>query len=399
MPPNPPNETRPLRLASIDVYRGIVMFLIGVRLLELDEVAKHFPNSAIWQFLGYHSSHVPWVGCSLNDLIHPSFAFLTGAALVFSVSSRVAKGQTMRSMAGHALWRSIVLILLGIFLRSQGRPMTNWTFEETLTQTGLGYMAVFALAFCQVRTRWIWFAIILVGYWLLYALYPIMPPHADPAAFNIPEDWSRDFTGFYAHWNHNRNVGWSFDLWLMNQFPRMRPYVGYIGGYASLNFIPTIATMILGLMAGTWLKQGQGTPGWVLRRFCLAGVVCLAAAFALHFGGVCPLLKRLWTPTWVFFSGGCCFLILAAMYQIVDVKQWRRWSYLFLAIGMNSLAFYVMRHTLDLWMAETLQRHFGERVFLIFGEELKTVLIGSVSLVLLCLVVLWMHRRKIYLRV
>lgn len=392
-------ESKPNRLVSIDVYRGIVMFLIGLRLLELDEVAKHFPHSAVWQFLGFHSSHVTWVGCSLNDLIHPSFAFLTGAALVFSVSSRVAKGQTMHSMFGHALWRSLVLILLGIFLRSQGRPITNWTFEETLTQTGLGYMAVFALAFCRVRTRWSWFAVILVGYWLLYALYPTVPPHADPTAFNIPEDWSRDFTGFYAHWNHNRNVGWSFDIWLMNQFPRVRPYVGYLGGYATLNFIPTIATMILGLMAGTWLRQGQANPRWVLRRFASVGMACLAGAFALHFGGVCPILKRLWTPAWVFFSGGCCFLILAALYQVIDVKQWRRWSFLFLVIGMNSLAFYVMRHTLDLWMAETLQRHFGERVFLIFGEELKPVLIGSVSLMLLCLVVLWMHRRRIYLRV
>ncbi|HEY1048285.1 MAG TPA: hypothetical protein VGE39_00965, partial [Prosthecobacter sp.] len=199
-------ELKSGRLASIDVYRGIVMFLVGLRLLELDEVAKHFPHSAAWQFLGFHSSHVPWVGCSLNDLIHPSFAFLTGVALVLSVASRVAKGQTMRSMAGHALWRSLVLILLGIFLRSQERPVTNWTFEETLTQTGLGYMPVFALAFCSVRTRWIWFTAILVGCWLLYALYPVIPPHPDLDAVNIPQRWKHDFTGFYSHWNHNRNV-------------------------------------------------------------------------------------------------------------------------------------------------------------------------------------------------
>jgi predicted acyltransferase len=82
------------RIGSIDVYRGIVMFLLGLRLLQFDEVAVHFPSSAVWQFLGYHSTHIPWVGCSLNDLIHPSFAFLTGASLVFSVSSRTKQGQS-----------------------------------------------------------------------------------------------------------------------------------------------------------------------------------------------------------------------------------------------------------------------------------------------------------------
>lgn len=403
MLPPPPltNETKPARLASMDVYRGIVMFLIGLRLLELDEVAQHFPHSAVWQFLGFHSSHVPWVGCSLNDIIHPSFAFLTGASLVFSVSSRVAKGQPMRGLVLHALWRSVVLVLLGIFLRSQGRPMTNWTFDETLTQMGLGYVAVFALAFCRVRTRWIWFGVILAGYWLLYACWPLVPPHADPAAFNGPAGWSHDFTGFYAHWNHNRNAGWQIDQGLLNLFPRAQPYAGYAGGYTTLNFIPTIATMILGLMAGTWLKQGrgEGLAPWVLRRLVTAGALCLAAALALHFGGVCPIVKRLWTPAWVFLSGGLCFLILAAMYYIIDVRQWRRGAFLFVVIGMNPLAFYVMRHTLDLWLAETLQRHFGERVFLVFGAELKPVLVGACSLIILCAVVLWMHRRKIYLRV
>lgn len=386
------------RLASLDVYRGIVMFLVGMRLLELDEVAKHFPGSAVWQFLGYHSSHVPWVGCSLNDIIHPSFCFLTGVSLVFSVSGRMAKGQAMRDLVWHAVWRSFVLILLGIFLRSQGRPMTNWTFEETLTQTGLAYMPVFALAFCQARTRWIWFAVILSGHWLLYALSPLIPPHADPAAFNIPDGWSRDFTGFFAHWNHNRNVGWQADIWLLNQFPRPHPYVGYGGAYTTINFIPTIATMILGLTAGTWLKQSQ-QPGVVTRRLIIAGVLGLLISALLHYGGICPLLKRLWTPTWVFFSGGFCLLILAVLYQIIDVRQWRRGTSLFLVIGMNSLAFYLMRHTLDLWLAENLQRHLGERLFLIFGPELKPVLLGSCSLLILCAIAVWMHRRKIYLRV
>jgi heparan-alpha-glucosaminide N-acetyltransferase len=392
-PPTTPPATT-LRIGSLDVYRGIVMFLLGVRLLKLEEVAVHFPHSAIWQFLGYHSTHIPWVGCSLNDLIHPSFAFLTGASLVFSVSARKHKGQSHWHMTLHALWRAVALVLLGIFMRSLDRDVTHWTFDETLTQTGLGYMAVYALAYYGTRTRWIWFAVILIGYWLFYACFPLVPVHANPMDFNTPEGWQHDWTGFFAHWNHNRNAGWVFDRWLLNQFPRDAPYVGYLGGYTTLNFIPTIGTMILGLMAGTWLKQADQP----VKRLALAGVACITFSFVLHFGGICPIVKRLWTPAWVFFSGGCCLLILSALYQIIDVKQWRRWSFVFVVIGVNSLAMYVMRHTLENWLDEELQKHFGPWVFQVFGAEVQPVMIGVCSLVLLWLILLWMYRRKVYIR-
>lgn len=369
------------------------MFLLGMRLLELDEVAKEFPDSALWQFIGYHSSHVPWVGCSLNDLIHPSFAFLTGASLVFSVSARSAKGDSRRSMTLHALWRAVALIFIGIFLRSQGRQITNWTFDETLTQTGLGYMVVFALAFRGPAARWSVFALLMIGHWLLYVLHPVVAPHAHPMLSHVPFGWDHDFEGFFAHWNHNRNVGWAIDVWFMNLFPRVNPYVGYLGGYVSINFITTMGTMILGLMAGTWLKKGDNAA----RTLAYAGLVCLAASLALHFGGVCPIVKRLWTPAWVFWSGGCAFLALAGLYQLVDVRQRKKWTFPFLVIGMNSLAFYLMRHTLDEWFIDVMKRHFRWFVQL-FGDELQPVMIGTVNLAVLWCVVLWMFRRKIFLR-
>ena len=371
------------------------MLLVGLRLLELDEVAAHFPTSPLWQFLGYHSSHIPWVGCSLNDLIHPSFCFLTGASLVFSVAGRAGKGASKRTLWAHALRRSVILIALGIMLRSIGHHGIHWTFEETLTQTGLGYPVVFLLVFASTRVRIASFVTLLVGYWLFYVCSPILPPHANPAAWNIRPDWQHDFEGFYAHWNSNRNAGWSFDLWLLNLFPRPRPYVGYLGGYTTLNFIPTIATMILGLLAGTWLKY---QPTTAIKRFVLAGVVCLALSLALHLGGICPIVKRLWTPAWVFFSGGCCFLILAATYHFVDVKQHRRWAFPLIVIGMNSLAMYLMRHLLDAPLEKLMTRHCAPLLHL-FRPELQPVVIGSISLALMWLLLLWLHRRKLYLRV
>ncbi len=382
------------RLVSIDVYRGIVMFLVAMRLLELDEVALKFPDSAVWQFIGFHSSHVAWVGCSLNDLIHPSFAFLAGTALVFSVSSRIKKGESKRSMTLHALRRAVILVFLGIFIRSLGRGMTNWTFDETLTQMGLGYMIVFALAFCGMKARWFWCAAFLIAHWLIFALHPIIPPHADPNAFNVPDGWNLDFDGFFAHWNHNRNAGWAFDVWLLNHFPRMSPYVGYTGGYTTLNVLSTIPTMVFGVIAGSWLKQ-DATP---TRRMVITGGSMLALSLALHFGGICPLVKHLWTPAWALFSGGCCFLMLALMHHVVDVRLWRRWSFPFVVLGMNSLAVYLMRHLSEKFLSKSLKMHLGVDTFRIFGRELQPALIGACSLMIIWLVALWMHRRKIYLR-
>ena len=390
------------RLVSVDVYRGFVMFLLGLRLLELDEAAAHFPDSAFWKFIGFHSSHVPWVGCSLNDLIHPSFAFLTGTSLAFSVASRKGKGQAFAPMLRHALVRSLILIGLGIFLRSQGRPMTNWTFEETLTQTGLGYPFLFLLAFATARVRWISFFGLLITAWLIYVAFPILPPHPDPDAFNTPLGWAHDFSGFYSHWNHNRNAGWAFDTWFFNLFPRPRPYVGYLGGYSTLNFITTLATMILGYFAGTWLRaasKGTSEQSVITKNLVSLGAGCLVASGLMHFAGICPVIKHLWTPSWVFLSGGMCFLLLAVFHQILDVKQFRGWAFPFLVLGMNSLAFYLMRHTLDEWLSENLQRHFGSATFQIFGPEFEPLLIGSCSFLLLWLVVFWMYRRKLFLRV
>lgn len=133
------------RLASIDAYRGLVMFLMMAEVLRLSRVAKGLPGNEIWQVLAYHQTHVEWVGCSLHDLIQPSFSFLVGVAVPFSIAGRMAQGQSSIRMLLHALWRSLVLVLLGVFLRSVGKPQTYWTFEDTLSQIGLGYPFLFLL--------------------------------------------------------------------------------------------------------------------------------------------------------------------------------------------------------------------------------------------------------------
>src|SRR5436309_14586124 len=123
------------------------MLLMMAEVLNLRHMADLLPDSGFWSFLAYHQTHVEWIGCSLHDLIQPSFSFLVGVALPFSLANRMSQGQSRGRMTAHAFWRALLLILLGVFLRSTGSSQTYWTFEDTLSQIGLGYGVLFLLGF------------------------------------------------------------------------------------------------------------------------------------------------------------------------------------------------------------------------------------------------------------
>src|SRR5438270_5663286 len=141
------------RITSVDVYRGFVMLLMMAEVISLHSVSEALPASGFWRFLAFNQDHVSWVGCSLHDLIQPSFSFLVGVAVPYSIASRMAKGQKFNSMFRHTLLRSLILILLGIFLRSMYARQTYFTFEDTLTQIGLGYTFLFLLGFQSRRVQ------------------------------------------------------------------------------------------------------------------------------------------------------------------------------------------------------------------------------------------------------
>ena len=170
----------------------------------------------------------------------------------------MARGQTFRRMLGHALRRSLALIVLGIFLRSLGRKQTYWTFEDTLTQIGLGYPLLFLLAFTSLRVQAVAFVTLLAGFWAAFVLYPLPPPGFDYTTVGVPAGWPHLYSGFLAHFNKNTNLSWAFDMWFLNLFPRESPFLFNRGGWSTLSFIPTLATMILGLWCGQWLKSRAG---------------------------------------------------------------------------------------------------------------------------------------------
>jgi heparan-alpha-glucosaminide N-acetyltransferase len=393
-----PPTAAPARLTSMDAYRGFVMFLMMAEVLHIGRVAAAYPDSAFWKFLDFHTSHVDWVGCSLHDMIQPSFSFLVGVALPFSIASRAAKGQSAFAMTGHALWRSLILILLGVFLRSVGRPQTNWTFEDTLTQIGLGYPFLFLLGLSKPRVQFGALVVVLFGYWLAWALYPVAGPDFDYAKVSVPPDWANHASGFAAHWNKNSNLGSAFDQWFLNLFPRAKEFVANGGGYLTLSFIPTLGTMLLGLLAGGWLKSDLPHKT-KLKRLLLASAVCLTLGTALHLLGVCPIVKRIWTPTWALFSGGLCFLLMAGFYAVVDARGWKGWSFPLVVIGMNSIAAYCIAHLWDGFVANSFKTHLGPNAFKLFGETFAPMLQGAAVLLTLWLILFWMYRRKLFLRI
>lgn len=424
--PKVPSALPATRLTSLDAFRGFVMFLMAAELMELPEVAKHFPDNALWQFIAHHTQHVEWTGCSLHDLIQPSFSFMVGVALPFSIASRLAKGQGKGAMWLHALWRSVLLVLLGVFLRSIGEPMTYWTFEDTLSQIGLGYPVLFVLGFAGNKVRWVALAALLVGYWAAFAAFPLPPSDFNYSAAAVPQDWPHHFESFASHWNMNSNAAWAFDVWFLNLFPRTAAFVGNDGGYSTLSFIPTLGTMVLGLIAGSWLREAATLPadqvaatveravvgeepdtavdpsaaaGKAISRLIFAGLVCLALGWLLHLSGICPGVKKLWTPAWTLYSGGWCFLIMASFYFVVDVVGWKRWCFPLVVIGMNSIAMYVLAHTVTDFFGEALHTHFGKAPFLVLGEAFEPMLHGGAVLLILWIILLWMHRRRLYLKI
>ncbi len=386
-----------LRNTALDAYRGFVMLLMMGEVLNLAKVARAFPGNAFWAFLGYNQSHVQWAGCSLHDMIQPSFSFLVGVALPYSIASRLKRGATFDKMFGHALWRSLLLVALGVFLRSMHRPQTYFTFEDTLSQIGLGYPILFLLGFRPAKWQWGVFGTLLFGYWLAWALYPLPGANFDWTAVGVPAGWSHNFTGFAAHWNKNANLGNAFDQWFLNLFPREKPFVFNGGGYLTLSFIPTLGTMILGLVAGRWLREQS--PAIPLGRFLKTGLVLIALGLALHFTGICPIVKRIWTPAWTLFSGGVCFLFLSLFCWLIEVKGYKRWSFPLIVVGMNSIAAYLIAHLCEEFVASSLVINLSMRPFGILGPELQPMLLGAAVLFIYWLMLLWMYRRKVFLRI
>jgi len=401
--PDIPGETleaeppKPQRLVSLDAYRGAIMLMMASAGLGAAQIARQYPDSSVWQWLAHHTEHAEWAGFTVWDVIQPAFMFMVGVALPFSIASRRARGHRRRRMFAHALWRSLILVLLAVFLSSAWSRQTVWSFANVLAQIGLGYPVLFLLAFTRQRTQWLAAFGILLAYWLAFALHPLPPADFDWQSVGVPADWPF-LTGFAAHWEKNANLAASVDQWFLNLFPRPETFVYNRGGYATLNFVPSIATMIFGLLAGGLLRR-EGTIWYKVTRLVCFGVAGVIAGVVIAWLGLCPIVKRIWTPSWAICSGGVVVLLLAVFVAVIEGLHLKRWAFPFVVVGLNPITLYCMWQLGGSFIRENLQRHLGQDIFQIFGPAYEHTLQRGLALLIYWLILLWMVRRKIFLRI
>jgi predicted acyltransferase len=416
----PSGNAVPQRLVSLDAYRGFVMLAMASGGLGLTQVADHFPDHQVWQGLDFQLDHVPWCGGSFWDLIQPSFMFIVGVAMPFSFAARRAQGHSWSGLFGHTVKRSVILVLLGIFLSSAWSKQTNFTFVNVLTQIGLGYTFVFLLLDRSPKVQLTAALAILAVYWLLFATYPLTTDPYERMKHGVSLAWP-SMQGFAAHWEKNTNFAAAFDRWFLNLFPRPdgKPFVFNEGGYATLNFVPSIATMLFGVLAGELLRSSSSKRA-KLQSLLIVGALGIALG-ALLDTTICPSVKRIWTPSWVILSTGWTCWLLAGFYGLIDVAGFRRWAFPLVVVGANSIAMYVMAQLLKPFVVNTLKIHLGwiwtafirsaggdQLIYRLFGThpepQLFQGLYGPIEqsasvLFVLWLVCLWMYRERIFIKI
>jgi predicted acyltransferase len=383
---------KPARLVSLDAYRGLIMITLISAGFGFKEMAKKHADSPLWSYLGSHAEHTFWksasyinflglslpLGVTYWDLIAPAFMFMVGVSMPYSYSRRLAEGESRLKLWGHVLSRSLILILLGVLLSSHKTERTNWVFFNVLSQIGLGYWAVYLFLGKRVRWQVAGILFILFAHWLAFVLYPVS---------NHP--------GLFGHWTRHHNLGAAFDQWFLNLFPRpdRKPYVNF-GGYVTLNFIPSIVTMVFGLMCGELLRTKK--DGWQkVRLMFLAGLMLILLG-ALMGETVCPIIKRLWTPSWTLFSGGYALWGLATLYMICDVMGWKKWTFPLTVVGMNSMLMYMGSELHWSTISGGISKHLATKAFWgYYGPVLNSLLVLGVFWV----IAYWFYKQKAFLRI
>ncbi len=452
------------RLTSLDAYRGFIMIMLAAHgfgfahfaALPEDKPAWDSANYETWQTIGHHFRHARWVtvdttyGVAFWDLIQPAFMFMVGVAMPFSYARRYTTGESSGRRTAHALIRAVVLVLLGVFLYSQGHPRTNWIFPTVLAQIGLGYFFVYLLLSRPPVIQMSAIAAILIGYWALFWFNP-PPENYDYAAVNASAEDGEVFTGTMAPWSKNANIAFRFDQWLLPKlrtappeepaddaqpaadaqptgdeqpaddpdneaapaqlnllqqwfFSNPEPYQFNRGGYTTLNFVPSMATALLGVLCGQLLISGS-SRGNILLTLLLGGGICVALGLAAHVT-ICPIVKRIWTPSWTLFSGGCVIWMLTVFYVLFDLLPLRKLALPLQVVGMNSLAVYLMGELLRGWVGENVVSiHLTGFMESVFGVEMLSDdmfgrIIGPTTVALIFwLMTVYMYRRKLFVRV
>ncbi|MCP5551819.1 MAG: hypothetical protein H7A53_13110 [Akkermansiaceae bacterium] len=370
------------RLLSLDAYRGLVMFFLAASGFGIAKAAK-LPGGEWLGGLAFHVEHPEWlsqfklVGFSLWDMIQPSFMFIVGVSMPYSYAKREALGDSFARRARHAWTRALVLTLLGVFLQSLRAPETNWIFTNVLSQIGLGYGLLFFLVGKSFRLQALVGGAVLALYWLVFVVYPAPEP------------------GLAAHFAKDTNAAAAFDRWFLNLFPRSKPFENNAGGYCTLNFVPSFVTMLMGVMGGQVLKNEALSGFEKVRRLAIGGAACLAAGVVFGLT-LCPVVKRIWTPSWTLFAGAYTIWLLALMYWAIDLRGWKRWTFPFVVVGLNPITMYFMGQTMRGWTSSMLHTHLPGALFAGAKGPIVEALLVVAFFWWICW---WMWRNRVFVRI
>lgn len=313
----PPGE----RMQSIDALRGFSMFWIS----GVDFFFHALALTTGWGWavlLSNQLKHTPWIGFTFYDLIQPLFLFITGITLPLWVGRRLSRGQTRWEVIRRLLFRTAALIILGHM--DENGPISlaiaHNRFGGVLQRIGLAdLVAGVIIMSTRTRSQILWVIGILVGYWALltFVPYPGQPAPSFEQGKNITDYIDQHIMpGYLVSGDHDWEA---------------------LGSAA-----PTVATVLLGALAGTWILSKR-TVGLKLAGLCGGGLAFLA--LGKLWGMQLPITKQLWTSSYVLYAAGWSCLLLAFFYGLIDGLGWKRWSFPFIIIGMNPLVIYLLWET------------------------------------------------------
>ncbi len=380
--------SKPERLMSLDVFRGLTIFLMIV-----------VNASGIGSFA--QLQHSAWNGWTLTDLVFPFFLFITGVSLTFSFASRINAPHTNASpdrpsrlsLLPHILRRSAIIFAIGLLINAFPHyHLATWRIPGVLQRIALCYLAASVLyLWTGTRTRWAVIAALLVGYWLLMRFVPV-PGFGIPTV-NIPLlDPDRNLVAWL-----DRKLMWG------HLYERVRDPEGL------LSTIPAIANTLFGVAAGEWIRTLRADSAKLLRRLAIAGLACFVAGelWSLIF----PINKKLWTSSYVLLTVGLAMLALAACYWLLDVKKLRgRWTTIPTVFGTNCIFAYAFsefaatasvafkfRFNGELINTENLFRSF---TFDYISQPQLSALGYALFYAAFCWTATWLlYRRKIFLKI
>ena len=358
----PPRISEPTtgRLVSLDAYRGFIMLLLVSNGFGLG-VLEHYPN---WEWLSRQVDHAAWEGCTFWDLIQPAFTFMVGAAMPFAIGRRFQQGATTLGVFKHVVWRAMLLIVLSNIFSNWGVKQLKLQLINVLSQIAFGYVLCFLITRLKFRGQIAAGVAMLAGYWAMFSIFP----------------------GPDGPWSQKGNIGAVIDLKLLGY--------NYSGFYTTINFIGNAVTILFGCWAGMLLRTSRSD---YYKLKVLGGFAAASFALGLALQPFVPMVKRLWTPSFTFFSAGWVIVMLMAFYWIIEVRKLKAWAFPFLVFGMNSIFAYSFG---QIGLKGWLNRGLASFTFN-FGFLGNLGAIPQQALVMACIwgLCYWLYQRKIFLKI